>query len=151
MTRITRSLEETQALSRELVIDLVKGRAPRSSYASVVGLRGDLGAGKTTFVQGLAKALGIEEPVTSPTFILMRVHKLSGPTAQWKHLIHIDAYRLESVDELKHLGWDEITKDPGNLIVIEWADKIAPALPPDTIFVDFKHVHELTREISWRI
>lgn len=150
MEKITKSLEETQALAKEWVV----GLAPRSSSASVVGLSGELGSGKTSFTQGVAKALGVEEHVTSPTFILERIYKIDPTRLQiancsFRHLVHIDAYRLDSVDELKHLGWQELLVDPGNLILVEWPERVAGSLPADTLYVDCKHVDELRREISW--
>ena len=150
----TVSKEETQALAKELITELVEGRAPRSSQASVVGLRGELGAGKTTLTQGIAGELGVTEHVTSPTFILERIYKIDPTRLQiancsFRHLVHIDAYRLDSVDELKHLGWQELLVDPGNLILVEWPERVAGSLPADTLYVDCKHVDELRREISW--
>ena len=143
MERVTKNLEETQALAAEWV----KGLAPRSSSASVVGLRGDLGSGKTSFTQGVAEALGVKEHVTSPTFILERIYKIEH--ANFSHLIHIDAYRLESADELKHLGFAELANDPKNLILIEWPERVEGALPNDMQTLKFTFIDENTRKIEW--
>ena len=162
----TISKEETQALAEELLKEIgnrvsdsgeLRGQTPQSGVATVVGLRGDLGAGKTTLAQGIAHALGVTEHVTSPTFILERIYKLpvSKPNTQhlipstFTHLVHIDAYRLDSADELKHLGWQELLADPANLILVEWPERIASAMPVDTLYVDYKHIDEMKREISW--
>jgi len=145
----TISKEETQALARQLLLEL-GGRIPKSKVqAAVVGLRGDLGAGKTTLAQGIAHELGVTEHVTSPTFILERVYPLSRPAAKWERLVHTDAYRLDSESELRHLGWQELLVDPGNLILVEWPERVAGSLPPETFYVDCKHIDELRREISW--
>jgi len=123
--------------------------------ATVVGLYGDLGAGKTTFTKALAEVLGVEGVVTSPTFVLEKIYTLSNKKLNQKfsHLIHIDAYRLESSDELKQLGWDTIVSDPKNLIVIEWADKVEGLLPEHTRKIFFEVVDESslhnTRNISY--
>jgi tRNA threonylcarbamoyladenosine biosynthesis protein TsaE len=90
----------------------------------VILLEGDLGAGKTTFVQGLAAALGVNAPVTSPTFTLMNVY----PTPRGFDLVHVDAYRLEQLSELVDLALPEMLDD-GAVVVIEWGERAAPILP----------------------
>ena len=99
--------------------------------ATVVALSGDLGAGKTSFAQGVARALGVGEDVTSPTFVIEKIYTLTGQV--FARLIHIDAYRLTQSQELKVLGWDEICRDPSNLIVIEWPEHVADSIPSDAI------------------
>jgi tRNA threonylcarbamoyladenosine biosynthesis protein TsaE len=109
--------------------------SPRADTATVVALSGDLGAGKTTFAQEVARALGIEEPVTSPTFVIEKIYALTGET--FSQLIHIDAYRLNSAHELEVLGWEELVRDSGNLILIEWPEKVAELIPKDAIRIAF--------------
>lgn len=123
-----------EAETKTVTIDTLESEVKRfldtlapGKAATVVGLYGDLGAGKTTFVQTLAKRLGITEHVTSPTFVIQKVYALKR--GKYSHLIHIDAYRLESSSELRALGWDELLKDPHNLIVVEWANLIEDILP----------------------
>ncbi len=108
---------------------------PKAERATLVTLSGDLGAGKTTFVQGIAAVLGITETVTSPTFVIENVYALTDQ--KWKRLIHIDAYRLEKGSELEHLGWNEIVADPENLILLEWPEKVAEIIPEDAIKLRF--------------
>ncbi|OGG58553.1 tRNA (adenosine(37)-N6)-threonylcarbamoyltransferase complex ATPase subunit type 1 TsaE [Candidatus Kaiserbacteria bacterium RIFCSPHIGHO2_01_FULL_56_24] len=118
--------------------------------ATIVALSGDLGAGKTTFVKGVAKALGIGEHVTSPTFVIMKIYDLDSPPAGgFKRLIHIDAYRLKGIQHLKVLGWEDLIKDPGNLILIEWPEKIDGAIPANAVRLTFRHGTEDTREIDY--
>lgn len=105
-----------------------------SDKAAVVALSGDLGAGKTTLVQLMARELGVLQVVTSPTFTIMKGYEVSSGT--FNRLVHMDAYRIESLDELKPLRLEEILEAPQTLFCIEWAEKIAPVLPPTTIFVD---------------
>ena len=118
-----------------------------------MGLSGDLGSGKTSFAQGVANALGVSEHVTSPTFILERIYKLSQPLPftishlPFVHLVHIDAYRLDNASELKHLGFEELVQDPGNLILIEWPERVQEALPPDIQTLKFEFIDENTRKI----
>ena len=115
--------------------------------ATIIALSGDLGAGKTAFTKGFAKALGIEEVVTSPTFILEKIYSLSrGP---FKRFVHIDAYRLESSQELAALGWDELCEDPENLIVIEWPEKVDGGIPHHAMRISFTHRGESERDIVY--
>ena len=95
--------------------------------AVVVGLYGNLGAGKTAFTKAVAKNLGVEDTITSPTFVIEKIYELTGQ--KFKHLIHIDAYRLEREQELVSLGWHDITANPENLIFIEWPDRVEDIMP----------------------
>jgi tRNA threonylcarbamoyladenosine biosynthesis protein TsaE len=90
---------------------------------AVVALSGELGAGKTTLVQAISAALGVTEPVTSPTFAL--VHSYRGATAQ---VFHLDLFRLNSPSELANLGWDEML-DARAIVLVEWPDRAGTALP----------------------
>ncbi len=103
--------------------------------AAVLALHGDLGAGKTTFMQTLARTLGVAEDVTSPTFVVMKQYDLNHEA--WRELVHMDAYRLESVDELGPLRFTEQLARPEVIIGIEWAEKIEAALPPHTLHLTF--------------
>lgn len=117
----TSSAEQTRALAAELAAAL----PPESALA----LHGDLGVGKTTFVQGLARGLGIQETVTSPTFNIFTLHR--GPT----NLLHLDAYRLESAREVEDLLLGDFMIPPWCLAV-EWPDRIAAWLPPGTLHLE---------------
>ena len=128
----TRSLQEFGAQMHAFAI----GLAPHPSRARIVALSGDLGAGKTTFVQGIAKALGVEEAVTSPTFVIEKIYQLENQ--KFSRLIHVDAYRLKGAHDLEVLGWKELLDDPGNLIVLEWPEKVAAAIPADATRVHFE-------------
>lgn len=122
----------------------------RGTRANVIALSGDLGAGKTSFVQMLARELGVAETVTSPTFVIERVYVL--PKEQGKgfsRLIHIDAYRLESERELENLGWKEIISHPENLILIEWPERAESLIPPETTRITFAYVDEQSRDITY--
>jgi tRNA threonylcarbamoyladenosine biosynthesis protein TsaE len=110
--------------------------APSSEGATVLALSGEIGAGKTTFVQALARSLGIIETVSSPTFVLEKIYDLEGQ--KFARLVHIDAYRLKGTDELRHLGWDELVADLGNLICVEWPERVPGALPDGAIRLRFE-------------
>jgi tRNA threonylcarbamoyladenosine biosynthesis protein TsaE len=117
----TRSAEETRSLATELGAALSPG--------SVLALHGDLGVGKTTFVQGLARGLGITGGVTSPTFNIFTLHR--GKT----NLLHLDAYRLESAREVEDLLIEDFMEPPWCLAV-EWPEKVAAWLPAGALHLD---------------
>ena len=103
---------------------------------SVVALSGELGAGKTVFTNGIAQSLGIIRPVTSPTFVLMMLY----PIPKTHHvnaaqLCHIDTYRLHSGEELIDIGAQDYIGQPDVITVIEWPEKVADLLPPETIHI----------------
>lgn len=108
--------------------------------ATVVGLSGDLGAGKTTLVKAIAANLGVEETVVSPTFVIAKFYETKSKV--WKQLIHIDAYRIEHTDELIPLGWDRMRELPQTLIIVEWPERIAAALPDNTVHFAISHTPE---------
>lgn len=132
----SKSAKETQKIASLLAKGLEKSR-PRNS-AIVIALKGNLGAGKTTFVQSFARTLGIKENVLSPTFVLLKTYKIKN-VLNFKHLTHIDCYRIDSPDELEHLGFSKILKDPDAVILIEWAEKIKKILPKDALWLKFDH------------
>ncbi len=119
-----------QALAARIVASL----EPKTS-ATVLALSGDLGAGKTTFSQGVAAALGVSETVSSPTFVIEKVYVLEG--GSFERLVHIDAYRIKAVREMEVLAWAELMNDPKSLVVIEWPEKIAELIPDDAIRISF--------------
>jgi tRNA threonylcarbamoyladenosine biosynthesis protein TsaE len=126
----TRSAEESRRLARAVSPLLVPG--------DVLVLSGDLGAGKTTFVQGLAAGLGVPERIVSPTFILMKEY-LGGRYP----LMHLDVYRLGRIQELIDLGYDDFL-EPSAVIVVEWGDMVEPLLPRDHLLVELKLGQEAT-------
>jgi|WetSurMetagenome_2_1015567.scaffolds.fasta_scaffold1213562_1 tRNA threonylcarbamoyladenosine biosynthesis protein TsaE len=140
------NIQEMKAFAAEFLKQL----EPNSANATVIGLRGELGAGKTTFTQACADLLGISETVTSPTFVILKKYKLNGKILgdKFSFLIHIDAYRLKGGKELDAIGWQGIISDPKNLIMIEWPELVADVMPANTRYIDFKHIDESTREIT---
>lgn len=117
---ISNSEDETKQIAKTLA---------KNTAASVFALTGPLGAGKTIFVQGFARGLGITEKIISPTFVLIRQHRIPHSS---KVLYHIDLYRLEDVKDLKQLGLEEILPNKQNIVLIEWAEKL-PKLPKGTV------------------
>ena len=127
------SVTETQSFAADLANSL-----PASI---VIALIGNLGSGKTTFTQGFAKGLGISENVGSPTFKLV-----SEYDGQKGKLIHVDAYRLEGIDDFLNIGGEDILATPKAIILIEWGDKLESILPPDAIRISFKRVLNVENE-----
>ncbi len=144
MTHTSHSLEDTQRLAADQALMLVK-TSPGESL--VVALEGDLGAGKTTFAQAFAKALGVQERVKSPTFVLMKHYQLSD-IPNYDIFYHLDCYRLQSSADLEPLGLKEIFKNPQAIVIIEWAELVADILPPGHWLVRIEHAGESERKIS---
>jgi len=134
------SPKETQKIASKLAKRLKKGE--------VLCLFGDLGGGKTTFIQGLAKGLGIKKRVTSPSFVLMRKYPVKDYLLT--NLYHIDCYRIKSAKEILDIGFNEILEDKNAVIAIEWADKIKKILPDKRVDIKFEFIDEVTRKIDFR-
>lgn len=137
LTRITTGVAETEALGAALGQFLQPG--------DVLALVGDLGAGKTCLARGVAAGLGIDEPITSPTFILVAEYT----TAAGFPLYHADCYRLEqATSEAKSIGLDELLLDEG-VAIVEWAERIEPLLPPDHLRITLAVLDDTRRELSF--
>lgn len=152
MTKEVKNLVELCNLADGLLRTLAT-RAPSASSdrATVVGLSGDLGSGKTAFTKCLASALGITDVVTSPTFILEKVYIIPRGSVvgeRFTKLIHIDAYRLHSADEMRALDWEAILSDEHNLVLLEWPEQVKEVLPKDITMLSFEYVDEGVRRVS---
>jgi len=115
--------------------------------ALVISLEGDLGGGKTTFLQGFAKGLGIKEKILSPTFIITRKFNLKCSNLKFEHFYHIDCYRIKKPKEILDLGFEEIISNSQNIVAIEWADRIKKIIPKGTIWIGFAFVSRNKRKI----
>lgn len=139
MTQV--ALSELAYFARNILAVLTMAK-PKEA-ATVVALVGELGAGKTTFVQTLARELGVRELVQSPTYVLMKSYplELSGPASETNNkftkLVHIDAYRLESPEEFDALRPEEFLSDPATLVLIEWPQKVPGKLPTPDMTLSF--------------
>lgn len=120
---------------------------PREGGATLITLSGELGAGKTAFTKAAAHFLGVEEVVTSPTFVLEKIYSLSNK--KFKRLVHIDAYRLEKGADLAPLGFDELMQDSGNLILFEWPEKVSDALPVPAVRISLVANSDGSRIITY--
>jgi len=155
MEKVSKNLAETEQIAKNFLEKLIIWAAKRNeNSATVVGLSGDLGSGKTTFTQAIALALGIKDTVQSPTFVIIKNYKthcqgLPLTNYPWGKLVHIDCYRFEKPEDLIKLGWAELIADSVNLIFIEWPENVAVALPSDLFQIKFETVDETTRKIIY--
>ena len=131
MEIITQSAQQTQKLGEKIGRDL---KPP-----VFIALYGELGSGKTTFIQGLAKGLGIKKRITSPTFVFIKKYQ--------PNFYHIDLYRIEQTKEVKSLDLEEIFSEPKAVIAIEWAKKIKEILPKKRIDIWFNYLNNNKRRI----
>ena len=155
MKIITKNARQTKQLAAKLAKRVSKSR--RAKTAKVIGLVGDLGSGKTTFIQGFIKTLGVKHAVTSPTFLIFRPYLIKtkrreekrmrgrkrkekkGKVISYNTVYHVDLYRVRSFKELMPLGFKNILANPRNIVLIEWADIIRHQLPKDTIWIIMRH------------
>lgn len=134
--------------SAKNTFNFARAFARRLKGGNVIGLVGELGAGKTVFAKGLAAGLGVKEEITSPTFVLMKIYKTSGKN-DIKLLCHIDAYRLKSAADITAIGAEEYFYRPDTVTVIEWADRLRGILPEKTRYIKFEHEGEDKRSIAF--
>jgi len=145
MEVITKSAQETAALGEKTANQLTIKHKPL-----IIALTGELGSGKTVFVQGLARGLGIKERILSPTFVMVRQYEISPSRSSSGHNIfyHVDLYRIEGEKDIEGLGLEEIWSDPKNLVAIEWAEKIKKILPKKRIEIHFEYLIDNQRQIT---
>lgn len=147
MEIISKSPEETKELGRKIAADLAISHKPSLALRAkplTIALTGELGSGKTTFVQGFAQGLGITSRIISPTFILMREYKI--PIG---HFYHVDLYRFEKniEREVVNLGLTDLWEQKENIVVIEWAEKIKGMIPKGSTWIKFDTLDENRRKI----
>jgi len=130
---IANNFSETQKFGAEFSAQIREG--------GILCLEGELGAGKTTFTQGLLKGLGCEGPFTSPTFVLMKKYE--------ENIYHLDAYRIDETN-LDDLGWDELIADKKNIIIVEWPERIQKRIPGRARWMHFEWIDENKRKIDFK-
>jgi len=140
---LTKNPKETSKLAKILAREIIKSKKvypERSRGALIFGLVGELGAGKTTFIQAFAKGLGIKGRLTSPSFVLMK---------NYKNFYHVDCYRVKGPKDILALDFKEIISNPENIIMIEWAEKIKKILPKNKIWIKFEIISPKERIIKF--
>ncbi len=134
---LTSSAKETEKLGAKIAKKL-PGR--------IFALIGELGAGKTTFVKGFAKGLGIKKRIISPSFVFIRPYTIDHKL--YTNLYHVDLYRFERASDIRGIGLEEIWSYPKNIVIIEWAEKIKNLLPKKKIEIYFKYLGKNKREVE---
>jgi tRNA threonylcarbamoyladenosine biosynthesis protein TsaE len=142
---ITKNSKQTQKLGENLAKEMLKSQL--SNTATVLGLKGDIGGGKTTFLQGFAKGIGIEEKITSPTFVIMKRFNLPVKN-KFRNFYHIDCYRLKNEKDILELNFKNIILNPENIIAIEWPERIKKILTKYAVFIKFDFIEENKRKIK---
>jgi tRNA threonylcarbamoyladenosine biosynthesis protein TsaE len=149
---VTKNTADTHSLALDFVNNLLKTCQIPSAKATVVGLYGDLGSGKTSFVQGIAKAFGVNDYVISPTFVLQKRYEIDlNKQKCFSNLIHIDAYRMESAEELNHIKWNDLLDNPENIICIEWPERVYEKMPDNHIQVVCTFIDKESRGFDIRM
>jgi tRNA threonylcarbamoyladenosine biosynthesis protein TsaE len=132
-----RTENELETVARKVIEQLTLKK--REESAAVLALHGELGAGKTAFVKALARMLGAQEDVTSPTFVILKLYALQEDgVPPFSQLAHIDAYRIDDTDEMRVLRFEELLTQKNTLICIEWAERIQELLPSHTVHMSIQ-------------
>jgi len=146
MEYLAKNPSQTKEIGEILARKILKKKIGKNAF--VLGLEGELGSGKTTFLQGFAKGLGIKEKILSPTFVILkRFSAQGGPASGWKYFYHIDCYRIAKPKEILGLRFKEIISNSRNIVAIEWAERIKKILPKSTAIIRFKFIDETKRKI----
>ncbi|OIP74778.1 MAG: tRNA (adenosine(37)-N6)-threonylcarbamoyltransferase complex ATPase subunit type 1 TsaE [Parcubacteria group bacterium CG2_30_36_18] len=141
---LTVNPSQTRKLGEILAKEILKTKPRKDAF--LLGLEGDLGGGKTTFLQGFAKGLGIKQKILSPTFLIIK--KFSIFNFKFSNFYHIDCYRIEKPKEILDLGFKEIISIPQNIVAVEWADRIRKIMSKNTIWITFQFINKNKRKIA---
>lgn len=144
MKRISQNIKETAQIGESFIEKILNGKKARKK-ATTVCLSGDLGVGKTTFTQAVAKSMGIKHKIVSPTFVIFKKYPIK--TKKYDFFYHVDAYRLKKGKELLNLGWKEIISDSRNLIFIEWPENVQKEIPKNATYIYISHAENNNKRI----
>ena len=140
---LTASPSQTKKLGESLAKEILKTKPKKIAF--VIGLEGDLGGGKTTFLQGFAKGLGIKEKILSPTFVILKKFEIGKVKSQYFY--HVDCYRIKKPREILDLGFKEIIFNPKNIVAVEWSNRVRKILPKKIIILKFYFLGRNKRKI----
>ena len=140
------SPKETQKIAENLAVKITKSLVfSKPKEARVITLEGELGAGKTTFVQAFAKALGVKSKIKSPTFNILKKYQIPNSS---RFIYHIDCYRLKDHKEAVLIGIKEIFKEKGSIVLVEWPERIKKILPKKLVLIHIDHIDKEKRKIQ---
>lgn len=153
---LTDSPSQTKKIGKIFAKEILKIK--NNKKAIIIGLEGDLGGGKTTFLQGFASGLGIKEKILSPTFVIMRKHKIKIKNSNYslfmrckiKNFCHIDCYRINRSKDMLVLEFKEIISNPQNIIAVEWAERVKSLLPKNIAWIKFDFTDKNKRRIIFK-
>lgn len=153
--KVSKNIKETGEIAKIFLNEILKDKN-RKENATIVGLSGNLGAGKTAFTQAVAKHLGIKDKVNSPTFVIMKKYLLPSrrrsarmtKRPRHKFFFHFDAYRLKDEKELLNLRWEEIINNKEHLIFIEWPENVKKVIPSHARFIYISHYKNNRRNLE---
>ncbi len=146
MEIISKNINDTRQFAEYFLENFVMRQ--KKDSALLVALSGDLGAGKTAFVKELSGLLDIKSDITSPTFVFEKVYNIENDAIDFKHLVHIDAYRLQEGDSVEFLNLVEKFADKENIIFIEWPERIEEILPKNIVKIEFEFIGDTKRRIK---
>ena len=154
---ISKTAKQTRTIGATLAKEILKINK-KNKKAFVLALEGDLGGGKTTFLQGLARGLKIKEKILSPTFVIFKRFQIPQggtrkslkrqPSSGCKFLCHLDCYRIKKAKEILEVGFKKMITDSSNIVAIEWADHISKFVPSESLALRFYFIDKHTRKIK---
>lgn len=148
MVKIIKNKKEMAEIAKIFLAEIIK-KHPKGGKALVVGMSGDLGTGKTTFIQSIAKYLDIKNKITSPTFVIMKKFKIKNLKG-YKFLFHLDAYRLKNEKELLFLDWEDIIGNKEHLVFIEWPENVSKIIPKYSKYIYISHLKNEQRKLKFK-
>jgi len=140
---------QTKKIGEILAQEIAKTKLKKVAFT--IALEGELGSGKTTFLQGFARGLRIKEKILSPTFVIMRKFKIRKKSCDFANFYHIDCYRIGKPKEILELEFREIILNPRNIVAIEWAGRIRKILPKNKIVLKFKFIDKSNTRVKRRV
>jgi len=147
---LTKNPNQTKKIGEVLAKKILKTHLRKGAF--IIGLEGDLGGGKTTFLQGFARGLGIKEKILSPTFVIMKKFKIRvdscSNSRRFVYFYHIDCYRIQKPKEILDLGFREIISSPKNIVAVEWSDRIRKILPRGILILKFEFIDKNKRRVK---
>lgn len=151
MEYITNSESQTRNVAHQIIKDIISHQKKGPLF---IGLVGDLGAGKTTFMKGVADFFDVQETILSPTFVIQKIYPISKENQEkenhsFQKLVHMDLYRLPDEKSLEAIRWDDYKNEEGNVLFVEWPNQIWQSVPADMLEIKIEHLGNDERKIIY--